>query len=265
MSRETWIKSGVVAVALVAAVSLPVFAGREGGKACGVADVASVDGGKACGAASVASVDGAKACGAAAVASVDGGKSCGAGALMAVDAVADKSCAAPEGVLASVDGKEGKACSSCHAKGEKAMASADGDKLCPKWTGKQVEAVLARLDAAEKAIQSGDSKVALAALADVRASLKQVHDRADKAVASVDGAAKHDHKAHKAGEAKGEVAAYANAKCPIMGSPINPEKVKPALVRSFEGQKVAFCCGGCPAAWDKLSDEQKTAKLQAAK
>jgi hypothetical protein len=37
--------------------------------------------------------------------------------------------------------------------------------------------------------------------------------------------------------------------------------VPATLTREFKGQKVAFCCGGCPAAWDKLTDEQRRAKL----
>jgi hypothetical protein len=36
------------------------------------------------------------------------------------------------------------------------------------------------------------------------------------------------------------------------------------LTRDFNGQKVGFCCDGCPPAWDKLTDEQKTAKLASA-
>ena len=36
------------------------------------------------------------------------------------------------------------------------------------------------------------------------------------------------------------------------------------LVRDYEGQKVAFCCAGCPAAWDQLSDADKQAKLKKA-
>jgi ribosomal protein S20 len=57
---------------------------------------------------------------------------------------------------------------------------------------------------------------------------------------------------------------FANARCPIMGSKIDPDNVPDRLTRTFEGKKVAFCCGGCPAAWDKLSDEQKAAKLKTA-
>ncbi len=55
--------------------------------------------------------------------------------------------------------------------------------------------------------------------------------------------------------------AYVNTKCPIMGSEINPAKVTADLTRVYKGQKVAFCCGGCPAAWDKLTDAEKDAKL----
>jgi hypothetical protein len=56
---------------------------------------------------------------------------------------------------------------------------------------------------------------------------------------------------------------FLNTKCPIMGTPIDPEKVPPALVRSYKEGKVAFCCAGCPVAWDRLSDHDKDAKLQA--
>ena len=54
---------------------------------------------------------------------------------------------------------------------------------------------------------------------------------------------------------------FVNIKCPIMGTPINPDKVAKNLIREYKGQKVAFCCGGCPAKWDKLSDAEKDAKL----
>ncbi len=58
--------------------------------------------------------------------------------------------------------------------------------------------------------------------------------------------------------------AFVNVTCPMMGSPIDPNNVTPELVRMHKGKKVAFCCGGCPAAWDKLSEAQKEAKLQKA-
>ncbi len=54
---------------------------------------------------------------------------------------------------------------------------------------------------------------------------------------------------------------FANNLCPIMGSPINAEKVTKNLIRDYQGKKVAFCCAGCPATWDKLTNTQKLAKL----
>ena len=54
---------------------------------------------------------------------------------------------------------------------------------------------------------------------------------------------------------------FANARCPIMGSPINPDKVTKNLIRDYKDQKIAFCCEGCPATWDKLTNAEKDAKL----
>jgi len=55
-----------------------------------------------------------------------------------------------------------------------------------------------------------------------------------------------------------------NARCPIMGSKLDREKVPASLTRTYKGQKVGFCCGGCPKKWDALTDEQRDAKLKAA-
>ena len=68
-----------------------------------------------------------------------------------------------------------------------------------------------------------------------------------------------DAKAVPGGE---EPQAFVNVTCPMMGSPIDPNNVAPELVRMYKGEKVAFCCGGCPVAWDKLPEAQKEAKLQ---
>ena len=106
----------------------------------------------------------------------------------------------------------------------------------------QVSSALAAVEAAEKAVQAGDKDQALAQLAEAKRVLV---------------AARH----HLAPPAE---APFVNARCPIMGSPIQPDKVPAALVREYKGQKVAFCCGGCPVAWEKLSDAEKDAKLAAA-
>jgi hypothetical protein len=68
--------------------------------------------------------------------------------------------------------------------------------------------------------------------------------------------------AEPAGGEKAAVSAeFVNTHCPIVSSKIDPDKVTPELTREFQGKKVAFCCAGCPAQWDKLSEEEKAAKL----
>jgi len=59
---------------------------------------------------------------------------------------------------------------------------------------------------------------------------------------------------------------FVNARCPIMpGNAIDPAHVPDSLTRDYKGQRVAFCCGMCPPAWDKLSDAEKDKKLEAVK
>ena len=77
-----------------------------------------------------------------------------------------------------------------------------------------------------------------------------------------------DNRAEPQGPAEKEItvkpvteAQYVNTRCPIMHSPIEPQKVTADLTRQFEGQTVAFCCAGCPSQWDKLSAVEKRAKL----
>ena len=64
-----------------------------------------------------------------------------------------------------------------------------------------------------------------------------------------------------AGGEAAKTVACVNGTCPMMGNKIDPAKVPVSLTRVFYGQKVGFCCGDCPPAWDKLTDEQKAAKL----
>lgn len=56
---------------------------------------------------------------------------------------------------------------------------------------------------------------------------------------------------------------FINSRCPILRMPIDAASVPANLTRDYRGQKVAFCCEGCPAAWDKLPDAEKTTKLRA--
>ena len=105
-----------------------------------------------------------------------------------------------------------------------------------------VAAAIASIDAAAKALESGDHATAAKELANARKILEAIQKAATGASAAPVG--------------------FANTKCPIMGSPINPSKVTEGLTRVYNGKKVAFCCGGCPGQWDKLSDAQKDARLQ---
>ena len=59
--------------------------------------------------------------------------------------------------------------------------------------------------------------------------------------------------------------AAVNDRCPITGKAVDPAKVPADLTREFKGQKVGFCCGGCPATWDKLPEPEKQAKLDKVK
>jgi hypothetical protein len=95
------------------------------------------------------------------------------------------------------------------------------------------------IDKAAKAMESGDKKTVLAELDKTLNTLIAIYRALGKHVKPQ----------------------FANNRCPIMGSPINPEKVTKNLIRDYKGQKVAFCCAGCPSTWDKLIDAQKQAKL----
>jgi hypothetical protein len=95
------------------------------------------------------------------------------------------------------------------------------------------------IDKAVKAIESGDSKAALAELHKARKTIASINEAIGKHV-------------------KPE---FVNNRCPLMGSPIKPDKVTKNLIRDYKGQKVAFCCAGCPSKWDKLTDAEKQAKL----
>jgi hypothetical protein len=59
--------------------------------------------------------------------------------------------------------------------------------------------------------------------------------------------------------------AVVNTKCPISGGALNPAGVPENLTRVYKGQKIGFCCEGCPEEWDKLTDVNKDAELAKAK
>ncbi len=111
---------------------------------------------------------------------------------------------------------------------------------CAAGAAKLAEALKA-IDAAHQAVQAGDKDAAVAALGEAKALVTAARKALIPPPAGV-----------------------VNAVCPIMGNKIDPAKVPDSLIREYKGQKVGFCCAGCPVAWDKLSDAEKDAKLQAA-
>jgi hypothetical protein len=144
----------------------------------------------------------------------------------------------------------GEMCAMCAAN-----ANAHEEGACPRCAamkGKghrhghamhaRLDKALKALDAAEKAVEAGEKETALAEIAKARMLLTPP----------------------PAEKPKPEQAGVVNTHCPIMGTKLDPEKVPANLTREFEGKKVGFCCGGCPAAWDALSEQEKQAKLNAA-
>jgi hypothetical protein len=105
-----------------------------------------------------------------------------------------------------------------------------------------VTAAIASIDAATKALESGNHATATRELANARRILEAVQKEAAAAGAAP--------------------VQFANTECPIMGSPINPAKVTEGLTRVYKGKKIAFCCGGCPGQWDKLTDAEKVARIK---
>lgn len=103
----------------------------------------------------------------------------------------------------------------------------------------------ASLQRAQKAVQAGDAKAAAAELANAQKALASLKEQL------------------KSCPMAAQANVPANTHCPIMGGKIDPANVKPELTRRFKGQIIAFCCGGGPAQWDTLDDQQKQAKLDA--
>jgi hypothetical protein len=52
-------------------------------------------------------------------------------------------------------------------------------------------------------------------------------------------------------------AAFANANCPMMGDPVDPE----GATVQFQGHTIGFCCDNCAPKFEQLSDTEKLAKL----
>jgi len=122
----------------------------------------------------------------------------------------------------------------------KAAAPEPAATKLPTVSPVDLQAAINAIDAAKQAVEAGDKKTALAELGKARKLVADVHYRIAAACPR---------------------RRFVNARCPMMGTAIDPAKVPQGLTRPYKGRRVAFCCAGCPAAWDKLTDEQKEDKL----
>jgi len=69
-------------------------------------------------------------------------------------------------------------------------------------------------------------------------------------------------KAHKCMKENVEKMPCVNGKCPISGKEFDKMNAPADNTRLYKGMKIGFCCSNCPVAWDKLTDEEKDAKLK---
>ncbi len=140
-----------------------------------------------------------------------------------------------------------------HAKGkDKCGECKKADGKCThcrmKGASGQVADALAAMEKAQTALEDGKTDAAAKHLAAARALLKKSH-----AALNPTGGKHAD---------LGPDGSWANTHCPIMGNKVDLSKVPAKLTTEFHGQKVAFCCGGCVPAWEKLSEDEKLAKLK---
>ena len=137
----------------------------------------------------------------------------------------------------------------------------EGCRMCAmhKEASAAMEKMAALLDKASKALAADRNEEASQAIADAQKLLAEQKQAMQKKMAEH---MKADHT--DAGEVGGATAQVVNARCPIMGNALDKDKVPARLTRMFEGQRVGFCCAGCPVAWDKLPDDEKRDKLSKA-
>ncbi len=112
----------------------------------------------------------------------------------------------------------------------------------------KLEALLAE---AAEAIEGNEIDAAAEKIAEAQALLELSHESMAEAMP--------DHQASTTSED-----GIVNTRCPIMPKTLDPDNVPEDLTREHEGQTIGFCCPACLTAWDKLSDDQKEAKLTAA-
>jgi hypothetical protein len=193
------------------------------------------------------------------ITSLFAGDSGGEGSDVTVSVAAGDTGAAPKAALCKACGNTKAVCKAggaCKAGGQsRAARRADGackagGKTCMKacrteMMGKMAEVKVA-LVTVRTAVEAGQKTEALAAIGTAEKLVAEMHQKMTAKATAPKAAA-----------------GMVNTRCPMMGSKIDPAKVPASLTREFNGRKVGFCCGGCPVAWDRLTDTQKQGKLDA--
>ena len=147
-------------------------------------------------------------------------------------------------IVAAFSIAQAGSCSCCSKPGQKPQIDmkkpvTPGTMSLEKIHSEHLPMVSGSIEKAIKAIEAGDSKTALAELREANNILININDAIAAHTKPV----------------------FANVRCPIMGSTIAADKVTKELIREYKGRKIAFCCRGCPAVWDKLADAEKSDKL----
>jgi hypothetical protein len=112
-----------------------------------------------------------------------------------------------------------------------------------------------------------DCHASMEDIASAKAAIKAAMDALDKddkatAKSELEKADKLLTKAHKCMKDNIDKMPCVNGKCPISGKEFDKMDVPADHTRMYKGMKIGFCCSNCPIAWDKLTDEEKDAKLK---
>jgi hypothetical protein len=127
-------------------------------------------------------------------------------------------------------------------------------------SGKMIEDAMASLDAAMKATETGDKAAAMKEMENCKKILSNCKNCMDRCTGPAE---KKDGMSMANANDEG-TSTIANSKCPLMGTPLSKENYPNKLIREYKGMKIGVCCPECLPMWDKLTDEEKDAKLKAA-
>jgi hypothetical protein len=106
---------------------------------------------------------------------------------------------------------------------------------------KDTSEAMAMLDAAVIALDAGNTSDAKKEIEKAKMMLKDMHMAQKKCM---------------------EKMPTVNDRCPISGEKIDMMNTPENQTLMYKSQKVGFCCTKCPVAWEKLTDKEKSEKLE---